>query len=254
MRPAPSRGARRRRRRGRSPPRRRASACTSVSRIAAPCASARSKATSVFSGASPLAPRWPITIGRGSVEVGVAHARVRYRARPMAVLTRDALLAEIAAGALALEPLDAGRGRARLDRSHARRRDPRARSPGPIRSRSARTSTTALYTRVASLERRYVLAPGRDDPRHHARAHHAAADLCGFLEGRSRFARLGLMIHVTSAFVQPGVSNRQVLEMSNVSGPPARDPRRRAPLPARADAHRRRGRLPRPLRATRSDL
>jgi deoxycytidine triphosphate deaminase len=26
-----------------------------------------------------------------------------------------------------------------------------------------------------------------------------------------------LMIHVTSAFVQPGVSNRQVLEMSNVS-------------------------------------
>ena len=47
-------------------------------------------------------------------------------------------------------------------------------------------------------------------------------DLCGFLEGRSRFARLGLMIHVTSAFVQPGVSNRQVLEMSNVSNRPLR--------------------------------
>ena len=44
-----------------------------------------------------------------------------------------------------------------------------------------------------------------------------ARDVLGFLEGRSRFARLGLMIHVTSAFVQPGVSNRQVLEMSNVS-------------------------------------
>ncbi len=28
------------------------------------------------------------------------------------------------------------------------------------------------------------------------------------------------MIHVTSAFVQPGVSNRQVLEISNVSGRP----------------------------------
>ena len=47
-------------------------------------------------------------------------------------------------------------------------------------------------------------------------------DVCGFLEGRSRFARLGLMIHVTSAFVQPGVSNRQVLEMSNVSNRPLR--------------------------------
>jgi dCTP deaminase len=47
-------------------------------------------------------------------------------------------------------------------------------------------------------------------------------DLCGFLEGRSRFARLGLMIHVTSAFVQPGVANRQVLEMSNVADRPLR--------------------------------
>jgi deoxycytidine triphosphate deaminase len=28
------------------------------------------------------------------------------------------------------------------------------------------------------------------------------------------------MIHVTSAFVQPGVSNRQVLEISNVAGHP----------------------------------
>ena len=42
-------------------------------------------------------------------------------------------------------------------------------------------------------------------------------DIGGWLEGRSRFARLGLMIHVTSGFVQPGVSSRQVLEMSNVS-------------------------------------
>ena len=39
-------------------------------------------------------------------------------------------------------------------------------------------------------------------------------------EGRSRFARLGLMIHVTSALVQPGVNSHQVLEMGNVSGHP----------------------------------
>ena len=43
-------------------------------------------------------------------------------------------------------------------------------------------------------------------------------DIGGWLEGRSRFARLGIMIHVTSGFVQPGVASRQVLEMSNVSG------------------------------------
>src|SRR5207244_3528634 len=33
-------------------------------------------------------------------------------------------------------------------------------------------------------------------------------------------ARLGLMIHVTSGFVAPGVNSRQVLEMSNVAGRP----------------------------------
>ena len=45
-------------------------------------------------------------------------------------------------------------------------------------------------------------------------------DIGGWLEGRSRFARLGLMIHVTSGFVAPGVNNCQVLEMSNVAGRP----------------------------------
>ncbi len=41
--------------------------------------------------------------------------------------------------------------------------------------------------------------------------------LCGWLEGRSRFARMGLTVHVTASFMQPGISNRQVLEMNNVA-------------------------------------
>jgi len=45
-------------------------------------------------------------------------------------------------------------------------------------------------------------------------------DISGWLEGRSRFARIGLMIHVTSGFVAPGADARQVLEMSNVAGRP----------------------------------
>lgn len=42
-------------------------------------------------------------------------------------------------------------------------------------------------------------------------------DICGWLEGRSRFARLGLLIHISAGFIQPGVSNRQVLEITNLS-------------------------------------
>lgn len=43
-------------------------------------------------------------------------------------------------------------------------------------------------------------------------------DLCGWLHGRSRFARLGLMVHITAPLVQPGVDNHQALEINN-AGP-----------------------------------
>ncbi|MFP4498691.1 MAG: dCTP deaminase [Vulcanimicrobiota bacterium] len=47
-----------------------------------------------------------------------------------------------------------------------------------------------------------------------------APSLCGWLEGRSRFARLGLMVHITAGFMQPGIDNYQVLEIANVSSVP----------------------------------
>jgi dCTP deaminase len=42
-------------------------------------------------------------------------------------------------------------------------------------------------------------------------------DVCGWLEGRSRFARLGLLIHISAGLIQPGISNHQVLEITNLS-------------------------------------
>ncbi len=44
--------------------------------------------------------------------------------------------------------------------------------------------------------------------------------LVGWLQGRSRFARIGLMIHITANLVQPGVNNKQVLEIYNASNRP----------------------------------
>jgi len=43
------------------------------------------------------------------------------------------------------------------------------------------------------------------------------SDICGWLSGRSRFARLGLLVHITAPFVQPGINNKQVLEIKNIS-------------------------------------
>lgn len=47
-----------------------------------------------------------------------------------------------------------------------------------------------------------------------------APDICGWLEGRSRFARMGLMVHISASFMQPGIDNKQVLEMFNASPMP----------------------------------
>lgn len=42
-------------------------------------------------------------------------------------------------------------------------------------------------------------------------------NIVGWLEGRSRFARLGLLIHISAGLIHPGVNNHQVLEITNLS-------------------------------------
>lgn len=43
------------------------------------------------------------------------------------------------------------------------------------------------------------------------------AEISGRIEGRSRFARLGLLVHISSGFVAPGSDGRIVLEIANLS-------------------------------------
>lgn len=45
-------------------------------------------------------------------------------------------------------------------------------------------------------------------------------DICAWIEGRSRFARLGLLIHISAGLIQPGISNHQVLEITNLGPNP----------------------------------
>ncbi|MEM1988447.1 MAG: dCTP deaminase [Candidatus Woesearchaeota archaeon] len=47
-------------------------------------------------------------------------------------------------------------------------------------------------------------------------------NICGWLEGRSRFARLGLLVHISASFMQPGIQNHQVLEITNMGKIPLR--------------------------------
>jgi dCTP deaminase len=42
-------------------------------------------------------------------------------------------------------------------------------------------------------------------------------NICGRIEGRSRFARVGLLTHLSSGFIHPGTKNKTVLEIANIS-------------------------------------
>jgi dCTP deaminase len=134
----------------------------------------------------------------------------------MSVLTRDVILSELDAGRIRIDPFDRSQiGVASIDLTLGRDIREIINSEEAIRVEDA--TDYRDHTEVKTLDAPYRLEPGVTI--HGITAEHVNLpdDLCGFLEGRSRFARLGLMIHVTSAYVQPGVSNRQVLEMSNVS-------------------------------------
>ena len=135
---------------------------------------------------------------------------------PMPVLTRDAILAEITAGRLSIEPFSLDQlGAASIDLTLGD--EIRVMLPEAAPIELSGEVDYREHTRSLPLVSPYVLEPGCTIHGITRERICLPPDLCGLLEGRSRFARLGLMIHVTSAFVQPGVANRQVLEMSNVS-------------------------------------
>ncbi len=137
-------------------------------------------------------------------------------ARPMSVLTHEAILCEIDEGRVVITPFSRDQvGAASIDLTLGReiRLIEPAGRPIEIREETDYRS----HTKVSSLAVPFQLDPGVTIHGITLEKLCLPPDLCGFLEGRSRYARLGLMIHVTSAFVQPGVANRQVLEMSNVS-------------------------------------
>lgn len=138
----------------------------------------------------------------------------------MSVLTRDSILRELESGRLRIEPFSLDQvGPASIDlHLGGELRVPLESVNGPIDVTD--DTTPEAFTRVIPFEKPYVLAPGYTVHGITRERLFLPPDLCAWIEGRSRIARLGLTVHVSSGFVQPGVSNHQVLEMSNVSGRP----------------------------------
>jgi len=137
----------------------------------------------------------------------------------MAVLTREAILRELESGRLAIEPLDLEQvGPASVDLTLGD--EIRVIESGRALIEIRDETDYRDHTSVRQLDGPFVLESGATIHGITRERVRMPTDMVGFLEGRSRFARLGLMIHVTSALVQPGVDNHQVLEMGNISGHP----------------------------------
>jgi dCTP deaminase len=138
----------------------------------------------------------------------------------MCVLTRDEIRAEIDAGRLQIDPLEPDQiGPASIDLHLDRAiRVPRDRHGEPLHVTD--DADPQDHTDLLEIDDFHVLDPGKTIHGVTVERVMLPPNLCAWIEGRSRIARFGLTVHVTSGFVHPGVRNHQVLEMTNVSGVP----------------------------------
>jgi len=137
------------------------------------------------------------------------------------ILTRDVILSEIAAGNVTVDPFDAAMvGPASVDLHLGDELRVFDASEQAIDVRE--DVDFRRLSRVVRLDAPFILEPGKTVLGITRERVRLAPNICGWLDGRSRFARVGLMIHVTAGFLSPGIDNRQVLEISSLSASPLR--------------------------------
>ena len=135
------------------------------------------------------------------------------------ILTRDVILAEIASGRIGVDPFDESQvGPASIDLHLGDSLRVFDEGVEPIDVRD--DMDYRRWSTVVPIDAPYLLAPGKTVLGITRERLRLAPNLCGWLDGRSRFARVGLMIHVTAGFLSPGIDNRQVLEISSLADRP----------------------------------
>lgn len=73
-------------------------------------------------------------------------------------------------------------------------------------------------TKIVDISKGYILKPGELVMGITKEKITLPENICGWLNSRSKFARIGFMSHITAPFIAPGISNHQVLEIFN-AGP-----------------------------------
>ena len=134
------------------------------------------------------------------------------------ILTRDEILKELRAGRIKIEPFDeTALGPASYDLALDNKFRIFKRDADAVFHVTDDVEFEKM-TELIEVKDDFVLMPGETVHGITKERITLPDNICGWLQGRSRFARVGLMVHITAAFLQPGISNRQVLEMNN-AGP-----------------------------------
>ena len=137
----------------------------------------------------------------------------------MGVLTHDVILGEIERGRIRVQPFEPGQvGPASID-LHLSATFWVFENRHTVHEVSEESDFEAM-TRKVENSAGIVLQTGETVLGLTTERVTLAPSLCGWLEGRSRFARLGRAVHVTAGFMQPGIDNHQVLEMTNLGPTP----------------------------------
>ncbi|OQX95300.1 dCTP deaminase, partial [candidate division KSB1 bacterium 4572_119] len=132
----------------------------------------------------------------------------------MSVLTRDEIIKKIESGAIEITPFDKtmiGPGSVDLHLGENFRIFKKVHDIVDVNDSSNYEEMTELRHAPDGM----VLMPGETILGITRERIKLAPNICGWLEGRSRYARLGLLVHISASFMQPGIDNHQVLEMTN---------------------------------------
>lgn len=141
------------------------------------------------------------------------------------ILSRDEILREYEAGRIKIEPFDMKYlSTASFDLTVARWFRRLVRTDEPIEVRAEVDYRNPSITRLVEVPQGGYIEVAPQETLLGITQERVGLpdDVCGWFEGRSRFARLGLLVHISAGFMQPGTNNNQVLEISNMSPRPLR--------------------------------
>jgi dCTP deaminase len=134
----------------------------------------------------------------------------------MSVMTRDELFRAITEGRIEIDPFSddmVGPGSVDLRLSNEFRIFKKIRRAVVVDD----AMDLEKITRLVHREQSFILLPGETILGITRERLRLAPSICGWIQGRSRFARIGLLVHMTASFIHPGIDNRQVLEISNMA-------------------------------------